>query len=86
MAVNVAAAPVGYQGNRDASYWDLLGECLVWCRLCRFCVWLYQRKLAQRSERVKSADLHPTEPWLVGSSCDVNMILVLILATKFTCG
>lgn len=47
---------------------------------------MYQRKLAQRSERVKSADLHPTEPWLVGSSCDVKMILVLILATKFTCG
>ena len=22
-----------------------------------------QRKLAQRSERVKSVDLHPTEPW-----------------------
>uniref|UniRef100_A0A453NQ52 COPA/B second beta-propeller domain-containing protein n=2 Tax=Aegilops tauschii subsp. strangulata TaxID=200361 RepID=A0A453NQ52_AEGTS len=61
------AAPVGYQGNRDASYWDLLGECLVWCRLCRFCVWLYQRKLAQRSERVKSADLHPTEPWILSS-------------------
>ncbi|VAI45381.1 unnamed protein product [Triticum turgidum subsp. durum] len=67
MAVNVAAAPVGYQGNRDASYWDLLGECLVWCRLCRFCVWLDQRKLAQRSERVKSADLHPTEPWILSS-------------------
>lgn len=26
-------------------------------------VLLDQRKLAQRSERVKSVDLHPTEPW-----------------------
>uniref|UniRef100_A0A453NPR7 COPA/B second beta-propeller domain-containing protein n=1 Tax=Aegilops tauschii subsp. strangulata TaxID=200361 RepID=A0A453NPR7_AEGTS len=25
------------------------------------------RKLAQRSERVKSADLHPTEPWILSS-------------------
>uniref|UniRef100_A0A3B6PM65 Coatomer subunit beta' n=1 Tax=Triticum aestivum TaxID=4565 RepID=A0A3B6PM65_WHEAT len=26
-----------------------------------------KRKLAQRSERVKSADLHPTEPWILSS-------------------
>lgn len=26
-----------------------------------------KRKLAQRSERVKSADLHPTEPWILAS-------------------
>ncbi|XP_057464274.1 coatomer subunit beta'-2-like [Actinidia eriantha] len=26
-----------------------------------------KRKLAQRSERVKSLDLHPTEPWLLAS-------------------
>uniref|UniRef100_A0A0D9YP38 Beta'-coat protein n=1 Tax=Oryza glumipatula TaxID=40148 RepID=A0A0D9YP38_9ORYZ len=32
------------------------------------CVWwLDQRKLAQRSERVKSVDLHPTEPWILSS-------------------
>jgi len=28
-----------------------------------FALFLVQRKLAQRSERVKSVDLHPTEPW-----------------------
>ncbi|KAG6485704.1 hypothetical protein ZIOFF_054269 [Zingiber officinale] len=28
---------------------------------------LDQRKLAQRSERVKSVDLHPTEPWILAS-------------------
>lgn len=28
-----------------------------------FALVLNQRKLAQRSERVKSVDLHPTEPW-----------------------
>jgi hypothetical protein len=27
------------------------------------CIYSCQRKLAQRSERVKSVDLHPTEPW-----------------------
>ncbi|KAJ6704282.1 COATOMER SUBUNIT BETA'-1, partial [Salix viminalis] len=26
-----------------------------------------KRKLAQRSERVKSVDLHPTEPWILVS-------------------
>ncbi|GJR17169.1 coatomer subunit beta'-2-like protein [Tanacetum coccineum] len=26
-----------------------------------------KRKLAQRSERVKSVDLHPTEPWILTS-------------------
>ncbi|KAG6382288.1 hypothetical protein SASPL_158048 [Salvia splendens] len=26
-----------------------------------------KRKLAQRSERVKSVDLHPTEPWILAS-------------------
>jgi hypothetical protein len=29
------------------------------------CILLDQRKLAQRSERVKSVDLHPTEPWYI---------------------
>ncbi|KAF9616843.1 hypothetical protein IFM89_032693 [Coptis chinensis] len=28
---------------------------------------IVERKLAQRSERVKSVDLHPTEPWLLAS-------------------
>ncbi|KAK8459728.1 hypothetical protein SEVIR_2G202501v4 [Setaria viridis] len=26
-----------------------------------------KRKFAQRSERVKSVDLHPTEPWILSS-------------------
>ncbi|WMV57652.1 hypothetical protein MTR67_051037 [Solanum verrucosum] len=26
-----------------------------------------KRKLAQRSERVKSVDLHPSEPWILAS-------------------
>jgi hypothetical protein len=64
MAVMLAAAQVGYQGNHCASPSDLLS--LVWFVLVCLaeCVWwLDQRKLAQRSERVKSVDLHPTEPW-----------------------
>ncbi|KAF8045562.1 hypothetical protein N665_4717s0001 [Sinapis alba] len=28
---------------------------------------LHQRKFAQRSDRVKSVDLHPTEPWILAS-------------------
>ena len=68
------AAPVGYQGNRGASHLDPLLFCFAGSLgkffLGRFadggCCpfgWLDQRKLAQRSERVKSVDLHPTEPW-----------------------
>jgi hypothetical protein len=68
-----AAAPVGYQGTRDASHLDPLLFCVAVSIgnffLGRFadggCPFgcLDQRKLAQRSERVKSVDLHPTEPW-----------------------
>ncbi|KAG6510734.1 hypothetical protein ZIOFF_028768 [Zingiber officinale] len=39
--------------------WFVLGFCLQ--------LSLNQRKLAQRSERVKSVDLHPTEPWILAS-------------------
>ncbi|KAF5932160.1 hypothetical protein HYC85_028331 [Camellia sinensis] len=46
---------------------------LVFVAICAYyyrkeqCDVLNWRKLAQRSERVKSVDLHPTEPWILAS-------------------
>ncbi|MEQ2235003.1 Coatomer subunit beta' [Ilyodon furcidens] len=34
-----------------------------------------QRRLTARSERVKSADLHPTEPWMVLSLYTGNVVV-----------
>ncbi|KAK1357181.1 hypothetical protein POM88_050437 [Heracleum sosnowskyi] len=34
-----------------------------------------KRKLAQRSERVKSVDLHPTEPWILASLYSGNVCI-----------
>lgn len=39
-----------------------------------FVVVLNQRKLANRSDRVKSVDLHPTEPWLVIYRCSCFVV------------
>jgi hypothetical protein len=63
-----AAAPLRHQGNFGIAQLDpadvALFCCCFWgCSLTVVCVWLDQRKLAQRSERVKAVDLHPTEPW-----------------------
>ncbi|PWZ20311.1 Coatomer subunit beta'-2 [Zea mays] len=47
-----------------------------------------KRKLAQRSERVKSVDLHPTEPWILsslysGSVCVWNYQTQVVRSAKF---
>ncbi|KAL6888268.1 hypothetical protein ACP4OV_009294 [Aristida adscensionis] len=44
--------------------WWLAGGRWAWCGSRSG--WI-SRKLAQRSERVKSVDLHPTEPWILSS-------------------
>lgn len=35
----------------------------------------FQRKLNARSERVKSVDLHPTEPWVLASLYNGNVLI-----------
>ena len=64
-----AAAPVRDQGNFENTRLNPVNVAVPFVvnvevvSLMVICILLHQRKLAQRSERVKSVDLHPTEPW-----------------------
>uniref|UniRef100_A0A3Q7J913 Uncharacterized protein n=1 Tax=Solanum lycopersicum TaxID=4081 RepID=A0A3Q7J913_SOLLC len=41
--------------------------CAIWNSISQPLRLEIKRKLAQRSERVKSVDLHPSEPWILAS-------------------
>lgn len=58
----------------ELSDWSML---ILWC-------FFYQRKLAQRSERVKSVDLHPTEPWYV-KPLRSSFIFVMLISLLLSC-
>ena len=64
-----AAAPVRDQGNFENTRLNPVNLAVPFVvnaevvSLMVICILLHQRKLAQRSERVKSVDLHSTEPW-----------------------
>ena len=38
-----------------------------------FLLCIHQRKLSARSDRVKSVDVHPTEPWMLASLYNGNV-------------
>ena len=42
-----------------------------------------QRKLLARSDRVKSVDLHPTEPHFICGLSGVSIVIQALLASKF---
>ena len=53
----------------------LLVGCVWYNSICFFFFFLDQKKFAQRSERVKCVDLHPTEPWYFSSFSSVSLFL-----------
>lgn len=84
-----AASQIGNKGTDIRVNLEELVLSHFWIKFLKFWCWqllLDQRKLAQRSERVKSVDLHPTEPWYSNLVCLIDMFLCFNQGCQFHIG